>query len=75
VIETPADCISVSRFLEMSVDELRSQVENKIVLIGTTANGYDDLWRTPYTKVASVDRQVPGVFQRVALGWFSQSCV
>ncbi|MEM6867503.1 MAG: CHASE2 domain-containing protein, partial [Cyanobacteria bacterium P01_C01_bin.121] len=46
VLETPADCISVGRFLEMSVDELRSQVENKIVLIGTTANGYGDPWRT-----------------------------
>ena len=62
VVETPADCIDVGQFLAMSVDELRSQVENKIVLIGTTANGYGDPWRTPYTQVASFDRQVPGVF-------------
>jgi len=60
--ETPADCISVSRFLSMPLPELRSRFENKIVLIGTTDNSYGDPWFTPYTKVGSFDRQVPGVF-------------
>ncbi len=61
VRETPADCIDVSTFLTGAVDDLRSHVENKIVLIGTTAAGYDP-HITPYTRTASVDRQVPGVF-------------
>ena len=62
VEETPADCISVGRFLSMSLLDLRSRFENKVVLIGTTDNSYGDPWRTPYTQVASFDRQVPGVF-------------
>ncbi len=59
VEETPADCITVSRFLEMSPEDLKRQVDHKIVLIGTTANGYGDLWRTPYSRENS---EVPGVF-------------
>lgn len=62
VIETPADCISVGDFLSGSVDGLRSRIEGKIILIGTTANGFGDSWLTPYTQASSIDRQVPGVF-------------
>ncbi len=71
VYETPATCLSVSDLLARSPDELRSLVENKIVLIGTTAAGRDP-WITPYTDLSSAETsaetlpetfpETPGVF-------------
>ncbi|MEL7331619.1 MAG: CHASE2 domain-containing protein, partial [Cyanobacteria bacterium J06560_2] len=62
VYETPAVCISVGDLLERSPEKLRSLVENKIVLIGTTSVEHTgDLWNTPYyTDDAST--VTPGVF-------------
>ena len=59
VYETPATCISVGDLLARPPEQLRSLVENKIVLIGTTAAGRDP-WITPYTQSAS--KETPGVF-------------
>ncbi|MGB7488049.1 MAG: CHASE2 domain-containing protein, partial [Phormidesmis sp.] len=59
VYETPATCLSVGDLLARPPDQLQLLVENKIVLIGTTAAGRDP-WITPYTKPAS--GETPGVF-------------
>ena len=63
VIESPADCLTVSKALELSSDDLRGYVANRIVLIGTTAiSRPEDKWVTPFTPTASVEDQVAGVF-------------
>ena len=62
--ETPADCITVTDFLNTDVSTLKESVAGRIVLIGTTDPAYrgEDSWLTPYTQARSVVAQVPGVF-------------
>lgn len=36
-------------------------IENRIVLIGTTANSFGDFWNTPYTTHSSQAQSIPGV--------------
>ncbi|PZO11835.1 MAG: sensor protein Chase2 [Leptolyngbya foveolarum] len=62
--ETPADCITVSDFLNADISTLKESVAGRIVLIGTTDPAYrgEDSWLTPYTQARSVMKQVPGVF-------------
>ncbi|MEL6160200.1 MAG: CHASE2 domain-containing protein [Cyanobacteria bacterium J06623_5] len=62
VLETPADCMSVQEALSASPDQLRTVIEGRIVLIGTTASEYGDRWLTPYTRTPSLEGQTPGVF-------------
>ncbi|MBE9059487.1 CHASE2 domain-containing protein [cf. Phormidesmis sp. LEGE 11477] len=65
VRETPAECLTVSELLAKDPQQLRSIVEDKIILIGTTDMDYaaGDRWRTPYTKSPYVKTdEVPGVF-------------
>ena len=64
VRETPADCMTVSDFLNAEMTTLKATVEGRIVLIGTTDPSYrgEDSWLTPYTRSGSVINQVPGVF-------------
>ena len=62
--ETPADCMTISDFLNADVSTLKESVAGRIVLIGTTDPAYrgEDSWLTPYTQARSVVDQVPGVF-------------
>ncbi len=62
--ETPADCMTVSDFLDADISTLKKSVAGRIVLIGTTDPAYrgEDSWLTPYTQARSVVKQVPGVF-------------
>lgn len=62
--ETPADCMTVSDFLNADISTLKESVAGRIVLIGTTDPAYrgEDSWLTPYTQARSVVKQVPGVF-------------
>ncbi len=64
VIETPADCITVSEVLAQSADQLRNSVEGRIILIGTTDMdfGAGDRWLTPYTQTPALEDQASGVF-------------
>ncbi|WP_121971042.1 CHASE2 domain-containing protein [Leptolyngbya sp. BC1307] len=64
VKETPADCLTVTEFLNQDPDQLRSSVKGRIVLIGTTDIdfGYQDRWLTPYTTTSFPEDQTPGVF-------------
>ena len=64
VKETPADCITVTEFLDQDLNQLRHSVEGRIVLIGTTDIdfGYQDRWLTPYTTTSFLEDQTPGVF-------------
>ncbi|MEP0871486.1 EAL domain-containing protein [Trichocoleus desertorum AS-A10] len=55
----PARQVTLQQVLQQQLDP--SWVKNKIVLIGTTANSVKDLIYTPYSKVASEQRQMPGV--------------
>jgi CHASE2 domain-containing sensor protein len=64
VVETPADCLTVGEFLAQSPEQLRSQIKDKIVLIGTTNLAFSgkDRWITPFTSTPSIESQVPGLF-------------
>lgn len=70
VVEAPARCITVTDLLAKSDSELRGLVENRIVLIGTTAPEVidtpliedSDLWYTPYTAISPKQQTAPGLF-------------
>jgi CHASE2 domain-containing sensor protein len=62
VVETPADCLTVTDVLQMDASQLSSSVAGRIVLIGTTAVSSGDRWLTPYTQSPSIEGQAPGVF-------------
>ncbi|MEM9090728.1 MAG: CHASE2 domain-containing protein [Cyanobacteria bacterium P01_F01_bin.53] len=63
VKETPADCMTVSAFLETDPSQLQSLIEDRIVLIGTTALEFTkDRWLTPYTETPNAEGKTPGVF-------------
>ncbi len=64
VIETPADCITVSEVLAQPLEQLRHSIKGRIVLIGTTDMdfGAGDRWLTPYTPTSALEDRAAGVF-------------
>ncbi|MEO1621228.1 MAG: CHASE2 domain-containing protein [Cyanobacteria bacterium J06632_3] len=70
VVETPARCLTVSEVLQASPEDLLGLVEDRIVLIGTTAPEFigteptikSDLWLTPYTITTVSRKATPGLF-------------
>lgn len=62
VIETPADCMTVTDVLNSNATQLSKLIKGRIVLIGTTASGYGDRWPTPYSQSPSSEDQPSGIF-------------